>query len=200
MNVKPKKTAAEMREYKKEWARAHAVTLTRPAVHSNQNVGKTFCVRGHEFTPENTRIKTQGGKEHRICRECHRADQRKRQRVNEAKYSALQKADPVRWAKERLRRREEQLKRVGWTLERFEEAWKEQDGRCAIPSCRKPLSIDVNSNHTDKAYADHEHVFPPKPRGILCLNCNLGLGNLQESVKIMEDLIVYVKKWGACGA
>ena len=194
MNTRPKKTAEEMREYKLQW---YHDNKTLSGEHKNQNTDKTHCIRGHKFTEENTYQKN--GK-HRICRVCHRADQRKRQRANEAKYNALQKADPVRWAAERQRRRGEQLKKVGWTLEHFEEVWKEQDGKCAIPSCRKPLSIEVNSNHTDKAYADHKHVFPPKPRGILCLNCNLGLGNLQESVKIMEDIIAYVKKWSYLGA
>lgn len=196
MNTKPKKTAEEMREYKRNWAREHTGLKGRVKNCKNQNTGKTHCIHGHAFTKENTYLK---GK-HRICRICHRVYQRQMQRINEAKYNALQKSDPIRWAAERLRRRGEQLKKVGWTLERFEEVWKEQDGKCAIPSCGKPLSIEVNSNHTDKAYADHKHVFPPKPRGILCINCNLGLGNLQESVKIMEDIIAYVKKWSYLGA
>jgi hypothetical protein len=192
MNVKPKKTAEEMREYKRDWAREHSVTLTRPAVHSNQNVGKTTCIRGHEFTEENTIIKTQDGKEHRTCRECHLQDQLKRQRKD--------MQHPVRRETLRKRRKKASFKRIGWTLERFEEVWEEQGGRCAIPSCNKLLSREVSSNHADKAYADHEHIEPPKPRGILCQGCNLGLGLLRENVKIMEDLIVYVKKWGACGS
>jgi len=35
--------------------------------HSNQNTGKTHCVRGHEFTPENTWL-SQG---HRKCKTCY---------------------------------------------------------------------------------------------------------------------------------
>jgi hypothetical protein len=46
-----------------------------------------------------------------------------------------------------------------------------------------------------RACADHEHTKPPKPRGILCTNCNLGIGNLQENVEIMEAAIAYVKKY-----
>jgi hypothetical protein len=37
----------------------------------NQNAGKTHCKRGHEFTPENTRLIT-GGRECRICKGLHR--------------------------------------------------------------------------------------------------------------------------------
>lgn len=35
-----------------------------------RNAVKTHCVRGHEFTPENTHIRTNGS---RFCRECDRA-------------------------------------------------------------------------------------------------------------------------------
>lgn len=41
---------------------------------SNQNVGKTHCKRGHEFTPENTRVRVRrrasGVRENRECQTC----------------------------------------------------------------------------------------------------------------------------------
>lgn len=39
-------------------------------IQSNQNMGKMFCIRGHEFTAENTRIKPGNG--HRVCKTCMR--------------------------------------------------------------------------------------------------------------------------------
>jgi hypothetical protein len=173
-----------MREYKLAWYHANKEPLS--GEHKNQNTDKTHCTNGHEFTPENTKIKTQDGTEHRTCLICHREDQKNRARKD--------MQDPVRREPLRQRRRKGSLKRIGWTPELFDKVWEEQDGKCAIPSCRKVLSREVSSIHTDKAYADHEHISPPKPRGILCLNCNLGLGNLQENVNIMEDMIFYVKK------
>ena len=44
---------------------------------SNQNKGKTHCIRGHEFTPENTRIRLRpNGSTSRHCRACLRAQRR----------------------------------------------------------------------------------------------------------------------------
>ncbi|MER6367372.1 HNH endonuclease signature motif containing protein [Streptomyces mirabilis] len=41
-----------------------------------ENAAKTHCVRGHEYTPENTRIDARTGE--RICRACRRLQERKR--------------------------------------------------------------------------------------------------------------------------
>lgn len=45
------------------------------------NARKTHCPQGHEYTPENTKIQTRGG---RLCRECQRRYSRERQRRRRA--------------------------------------------------------------------------------------------------------------------
>jgi hypothetical protein len=172
-------TIEEVRAYKLRWYHENKEPLS--GKHSNQNTDKTHCVHGHEFTEENTIHKG----EHRTCKECNRVDSRNRSRSD--------MKDPIRREKLRARRRKGQLKRVGWTPERFDTYWDEQDGRCEI--CRREVSREIESHHTDKAYADHKHIEPPKPRGILCVNCNLGLGNFQDSPELMQAAIAYVKKY-----
>jgi hypothetical protein len=46
---------------------------------NNPFVEQTHCKRGHEFTPENTRVSKSGS---RVCRECERAHQRASNRVS----------------------------------------------------------------------------------------------------------------------
>ena len=178
-----KKTAEQMREYKLSWYHANKTLVENPR--TNGNDGKTHCVHGHEFTPENTVWKG----EHRTCRECRNENSKQRGR----RYMK----DPNLIEMIRASRRRGQLKKVGWTPERFDLYWDAQGGRCEI--CNREVSREVSSSHTDKAYADHEHIEPTKPRGILCLNCNLGIGNLQENVEIMKAAITYVEKWGNLG-
>jgi len=80
--------------------------------------------------------------------------------------------------------------KIGWTSEAFEFAMKEQNGRCSI--CDRVLTFDGSKS---TACADHEHSVPPKPRGILCGQCNLGIGNLQDNPEVMRAAIAYVEKY-----
>lgn len=157
----------------------------------NQNTNKTQCKNGHDFKGDNLVMKVdKHGNNHRICRTCRNADSSARDA--DIRRLIRDVKDPVRRNSVRLRRRKSQLKSIGWTPELFEKTFEEQDKKCAI--CRKPLLLD-KYNRSLYAHADHEHVAPPKPRGILCQNCNLGIGNLQENLDIMEAAIAYVKKY-----
>lgn len=55
-----------------------AVNVARGVSFSAVNARKTHCVNGHEFTPENTRMKRQAGRLFRQCRECRKAADRRR--------------------------------------------------------------------------------------------------------------------------
>lgn len=62
----------------------HLRLLTNSENAKNQrDAYKTHCKRGHEYTPENTRIKT-GGNGKRDCKTCHRDRERLARRVREA--------------------------------------------------------------------------------------------------------------------
>lgn len=64
----------------------HAENLRRAGAHRNLDSyndprrAMTHCHRGHEFTPENTRVKSGGSRDCRACARLHRAKWRAKQR------------------------------------------------------------------------------------------------------------------------
>lgn len=75
----------------------------------------------------------------------------------------------------------------GITVEELQGLIARQGGDvCAI--CGKPCS-------SGKALAlDHDHETG-QFRGLLCANCNRAIGQLQDSVEIVESALAYLKKW-----
>jgi hypothetical protein len=69
----------------------------------------------------------------------------------------------------------------------FDERFEEQGNVCAI--CKSPDAGGRGAFH-----ADHDHDLM-EPRGILCHNCNVGIGNLKDNVEILEAAIEYLRKW-----
>ena len=80
--------------------------------------------------------------------------------------------------------RKARLKRYGWTPEAVDNAKVTQNYRCAI------------CNEIKVLVADHEHSDPPKPRQLLCDECNKGLGCFRDEPKLLEWAGTYLRKWG----
>lgn len=77
--------------------------------------------------------------------------------------------------------RRQNLRRIGCTPELYEEMHKEQAGKCKICSIPK-----------NKLCVDHCHSTG-KIRGLLCDNCNHGLGKFKDNTKLLEEAINYLK-------
>jgi hypothetical protein len=75
----------------------------------------------------------------------------------------------------------------GMTIEQYQEMLNAQGGCCAIcgtgePGRRGNLHFCV----------DHDHITG-KARGLLCNNCNLGLGRFRDSPKFLEQAAGYLR-------
>jgi hypothetical protein len=70
----------------------------------------------------------------------------------------------------------------GMTEEQYQLLLKAQDGMCAICG-RKPEKLVVDHDHTTNAV-----------RGLLCHQCNHGLGNLQDDTAVLARGIIYLEK------
>lgn len=77
------------------------------------------------------------------------------------------------------------LKTYGITDERYNEMFIEQDGRCKI--CLIHQS-DINKS----LFVDHDHTTGIV-RGLLCNNCNTGIGYFKDNIENLTRAIKYLK-------
>ena len=91
--------------------------------------------------------------------------------------------DKVRLAAIRSKR-----KRVfNFPPELFDARFEEQGKVCAICGSDK-------AGGRGEFHADHNHVTM-QPRGVLCHNCNIALGNFKDNIETMLAAIEYLKKY-----
>lgn len=76
-------------------------------------------------------------------------------------------------------------KKYGITQEIFDQLLQEQGNKCYICSVDFVEGIKIN--------IDHCHTSK-KVRGILCINCNLGIGHFKDNVELLENAIKYIIK------
>lgn len=118
--------------------------------------------------------------------ESHRRTNAKRRLNPEVR--AKENAQVRAWGKAHPERyRTKRLKKNGWTLEMFSITLVEQGNVCAL--CRLPFTKE------NPPVADHKHVVPPEPRGILCNGCNAAIGLLRESPETCRAAAEYLEAW-----
>lgn len=78
--------------------------------------------------------------------------------------------------------------RYGMTERQFEELLSEQSGMCAICG-----AVSACANAPGKVlYVDHDHETG-EIRGLLCRNCNSGLGMFQDKPELIAKAFLYLK-------
>lgn len=75
------------------------------------------------------------------------------------------------------------LRKYGITIEQYEEIYNHQEGKCEI--CGKFFPVLA---------VDHNHATG-QIRGLLCRDCNAGFGLLKEDIEILNNAIVYKRKY-----
>jgi hypothetical protein len=68
----------------------------------------------------------------------------------------------------------------------------DQGGRCAI--CEKPHK-PLPTDRFQYLHVDHCHDTK-KVRGLLCGNCNVGIGNLKHDIEILKKAMSYLFLYG----
>ena len=105
-----------------------------------------------------------------LCKECDKARVKKRHEENplRAKHNDL-------------------MRKYGITLEDHTKMFEDQKGVCAI--CRKP-----GDGRWESLCVDHCHTTN-NVRALLCRNCNMVLGQVNDNVDLLQSCIDYLNKY-----
>lgn len=150
---------------------------------------KPRCIRGHVLEGDNLQINVgKLGRQQRCCITCRTERDKKRRSSPEER--ARQAQAMREWAKKNPEKvayteRKRAVGRYGLTVERYDAMLAEQGGVCAIchEKCKSGRRLSV----------DHEHDTG-RVRGLLCGNCNQGLGRFRDSPELFMAALKYLSR------
>lgn len=163
--------------------------------------GAERCRRGHLYTPETTLYRNDGTRRCRVCKRTNDAAWRAR-RVPLDRTSLQLPATCVNnhpldiktvllwqneWRCPQCRAgsvRQSRVKKYGLTAEQYAEMLEQQNYQC--PICERDFE-----ETGEQAAIDHDHETGAV-RGLLCKQCNLGIGNLQDDVNRVRNALQYL--------
>lgn len=102
--------------------------------------------------------------------------------------------DPCFTERHRMRQRADRRRKGLWesykmTVADYQKLYDEQNGICAICG-----GVQVGRGAKKNTLSvDHDHTTGAI-RGLLCSNCNTGIGNLKDSVDILKKAIQYLEE------
>lgn len=145
------------------------------------NCSKT-CIACGEMKPLNMYSKNAASRDGHIgtCKKCKAKQQRERRAKAKASGAPTEKA-----IKDAKRRRNNHLK-ISYGIDEsvYKKMYEEQHGVCAI--CKQPESIEGR-----RLCVDHSHITGDV-RGLLCSNCNRGIGLLKDSPELLRNAFYYL--------
>jgi hypothetical protein len=118
------------------------------------------------------------------CKPCFRAERAKKRATEEGKEANK---------KYRLK------SSFGITLDEFNELKEQQDNECPICNRKESEFFSKTTSGKVKGFVvDHNHETG-EVRGLLCSECNVGLGFLQDSPEVLQRAILYLTERGFYG-
>jgi hypothetical protein len=111
-----------------------------------------------------------------ICKKCDGERNRRYRAVSKAKSLSPE------YAREKMLRI-----KYGITVTEYDRKYNEQNGCCAICGIHQ-------SEFVKRFSVDHNHETNEN-RGLLCSNCNRGLGLLGDNIENLKNAVAYYEKW-----
>ncbi|MHA1410550.1 MAG: endonuclease VII domain-containing protein [Candidatus Odinarchaeia archaeon] len=102
-----------------------------------------------------------------------------------SKYSDKKEAKRKEYRKNEKKYWERKIKnKFGVTMEEYDKILREQKEKCAICGKKPKMRLSIDHNHKTG-----------KVRGLLCYNCNAGIGMFREDTSLMKKAIKYMEKY-----
>lgn len=79
----------------------------------------------------------------------------------------------------------------GLTLDEYNSMLEDQDGVCAI--CNTVETAKSNAGYIKNLAVDHCHKTG-KVRGLLCQDCNIGIGKLKDDINLLKKAEEYLRR------
>ena len=87
----------------------------------------------------------------------------------------------------------------GMTLEEFDEMFKAHSGLCDICGAPAKQGVGPKGRERFRLDIDHDHTTG-EVRGLLCNNCNRGLGHFKDNPELLRIAISYIERSAKQGA
>jgi hypothetical protein len=181
-------------DHKAPCLRGHIMGLQQPTVivdfsqPSEELVTCTLCFVPQPRSAFRPDLKKKNGLRSN-CKECGRGYARKWQKVTR-QHARWKSENPAKWNAVQFRH---MLKRYGITVDDYYAILDRQEGRCAI--CRTDTP-KMRKGCRQAFVIDHDHATG-QVRGLLCMNCNSGIGNLSDSIERVASALEYLRHWSS---
>lgn len=121
------------------------------------------------------------------CKDCDTTKVRKKERIKSEKSNNKNISSKLSFDKTTKNKQIDLKRHYGITLEYYDFLFTQQIGCCAIcgvsqGELKSPLCVD------------HDHITK-EVRGLLCHNCNRGIGYLKEDCNTIFNSIIYLQKY-----
>lgn len=148
---------------------------------------KVCKICGIEQSKDNfyRRKKSADGKRHQ-CKDCICKAKREWVKQNPGKVKEYRDKNSDKSTRKLYRRNWRLINTYGITIDDYEKMRAEQNGRCAICG-----TFDPGGEHF---HVDHDHETG-KIRGLLCNNCNPGLGWFKDNIDTLLSAAQYLRKY-----
>lgn len=140
---------------------------------------KDFCKESHAKSGLRSRCKSCRNYDKKQYRKTEKAVMQDRKYKKSAQYKLTHNTEK----RKRSRRNNHLIKNFGLSIESYEKLLKMQKGVCAI-------CLQVCSTGKELA-VDHCHSTG-RIRGLLCTKCNMGIGFLDDDIKLLTSAIKYL--------